>query len=370
MSKKIKILYILSGIGNGGVESFLYNYLSNMDRTKYEFDIIVHQEKEGIWKKKLEEIGCNIYMVTNKKKSLLKNIKETYVIMKNGNYDIVHSNITVGNFVPLSIAKFCKIKKRISHSHLAIVDSKENIINKFFKYICKLINRSVANVYMACGDDAGIYLYGRKNYEKGKVIVLNNAIDVQKFQFNYEIKKEKRQELGINEQLLVGHVGRFLEQKNHRFLVSIMEQTLKTNNNIKFLLIGNGELKEEIEKKCIDAGINENVIFLQNRDDVNKLMQAMDIFVLPSLYEGLPVVGIEAQAAGLKCIFSNTITDKVKVLDTCTFLPIDNINCSLLWKKEIENFKTINREGTIDEIRKHGYDIKAEVKKLEKIYLS
>ena len=370
MSNKTKILYILSGIGNGGVESFLYNYLSNLDRTKYEFDIIIHQEKEGIWKNKLEEIGCNIYMVTSKKKSLLKNIKETYKIMKKGKYDIVHSNITIGNFVPLSIAKFCKIKKRISHSHIAISDDKENILKKFVKYLCKLINRKVANVYMACGDDAGIYLYGRKNYEKGKIIVLNNAIDVQKFQFNYEIRKKKRQELGIDKQLVVGHVGRFLEQKNHRFLVTVMEQTLKTNNMIKFLLIGNGELKEEIEKKCINAGINENVIFLQNRDDVNELMQAMDIFVLPSLFEGLPVVGIEAQAAGLKCIFSNTITDKVKILNTCTFLPIDNENCSQLWKNEIENFKNINRDGTIEEIRKHGYDIKVEAKKLEKIYLS
>lgn len=223
---------------------------------------------------------------------------------------------------------------------------------------------------MACGDDAGIYLYGKKNYQKGKVIVLNNAIDVQKFKFSNEIREKKRRELGINEQLLVGHVGRFLEQKNHKFLVDVMQQTIKTSTNIKFLLIGNGELKEEIEKKCVDLGIRDYVIFLQNRDDVNELMQAMDIFVLPSLYEGLPVVGIEAQATGLKCLFSDTITEKVKVLDTCTFLPINNKNCTLLWNEEIENFIPLKREDCAEEIRKHGYDIKTEALKLEKIYLS
>ena len=198
-----------------------------------------------------------------------------------------------------------------------------------------------ANLQLACSKEAGEWLFGNTQF-----IVLNNGIDVSKYVFNQNIREEYRKILGFSDELVLGHVGRFSNQKNHNFLIDIFYEIIKINKKSKLILIGTGELENEIKEKVESLSLKEKVIFLGARADVNKIMQAMDVFILPSLFEGLPVVGVEAQASGLPCIISDTVSKDVKITDS-----VLQISLSLPpeeWgKKLIDFYETFERKDMI-----------------------
>lgn len=263
--------------------------------------------------------------------------------------------MTTTNFFPLLYSKLSGVNVRISHSHLNTPNI--GIADKVYISLTRLVSQ----IKFACGIGAARFLYG--NEKKAKII--NNAINPKVFAFNENIREKKRKELNISDdKIIIGNVGRFTEQKNHEFILDLFKELSKDNDKYELLLIGTGELEDSIKDKVKKYKLNDKVKFLGTRNDVNELMQAFDLFILPSLFEGLPVVGVEAQCAGLKCFVSNTIHDEIKVTDNIKFLPLD-ID---LWKKEINKVKDFKREDKSNEISKHGFDIKIESNKLDSIY--
>ena len=226
-----------------------------------------------------------------------------------------------------------------------------------------------ATDYMCCSELAGRWLFGDKAYDSGKVYLLNNAIDLDKFKYNESLRKKKRKELGISEDtLVIGHIGRFVAQKNHTFLIDIFNELHKKNPSSLLLLVGQGPLKEEMENKVKEFKLNGSVRFLGQRNDANELYQVFDVFCLPSLYEGLPVVGVEAQASGILCILSDDMTKETKVLESTKFNSLENnsLNWAELILNSVESYK---RSNTSEKMTESKFNIDVEVKNLENYYL-
>ena len=258
----------------------------------------------------------------------------------------------------------CGIKIRINHSHMA--EKPEGLKNKIYYGLRLYFGKLFSTDYFACGRDAGIYLFGKKSVDSGKVIILPNAIDYGRFKYDVEKREDIRNKNNVNEStVVIGHVGRFFKQKNHEFLIDIFNEILKKSDKYKLLLIGSGPLEEKIREKIKTYGIEKNIIMKKNITNVNEYMHASDLFVLPSLYEGLPVVGVEAQCADLPCIFSNEVTEEAKILETTNFLSIDNKE---IWIEEILKQKNKERKSRISEMIEKGYKIEEATIKLEKIY--
>ena len=230
-------------------------------------------------------------------------------------YQIVHSHIDAMSYLPLRAAKNAGVPIRIAHSHNTSID-------RDFKYILKQFFRSkitsVANYYCACGKEAGEFLFKEK-----ESIVIPNAIEVDQFLFDRKMRKEKRTELGLKDEFVVGHVGRLSYQKNHKFLIKVFSEVHRKNKNTVLLLIGVGEKEQELKEQIHTLGLDDAVRFLGNRSDVNELYQAMDVFVMPSFFEGIPVTGVEAQFAELPCIFSTKVPKEVSFTDKCKFITLE-----------------------------------------------
>ena len=220
---------------------------------------------------------------------------------------------------------------------------------------------------MCCSELAGRWLFGNKEYDKGNVYLLNNAIDLDKFKYDEKIRKQKRKELNINDStLVIGHIGRFVTVKNHSFLIDVFNDLHKQNNNSILLLAGQGSLMDEMKKKSSKLGLKDSVIFLGQRTDVNELYQAMDVFVLPSLYEGLGMVLIEAQCAGLPCIASTEVPEIVKISNNIIFEKLSEN--AFQWSKDILELANNKRIDCSNNVQKFNYDIKKETLKLENEY--
>ena len=360
MCKK-KICIVMPEIGSGGVEAVLLNFFSHIDCTKYDLDIITYKISNDYRKKFFEELGFRIILIPPKKEGMGKSIYAMDCVFKENRYDVVHAHMTMWNCIPMFLAWKRKVPIRISHSHLAVKPN--GLVNKGVLLLQRVIIKLFANRLCACGEDAAISLYGRKTYEKKQVTVINNAIDVKKFKKNVAVRKDVRRKLGISENTFcVGHIGRFHEHKNHTFLIKIFKELHKQIPNSKLLLVGDGDLKERIIAETKENGIFTDVLFAGVRNDPERIYQAMDVFCMPSLYEGLPVVGIEAQAVGLPCVFSDGISPKVCITRLATVIPL-SANAEE-WAEAIVKLRGYN----INEIFRRCYDIKHETQKWEKLY--
>lgn len=368
ISKKepIRIAQIMGKMVGGGVESVVMNYYRNIDKTKIQFDFFIDSDSTNIPKEEIESLGGRIILVPPYQK-IHKYIRELTKVFKENNYKIVHSHINTLSVFPLYAAKKAMIPVRIAHSHST--SNKKEWKKNLLKNILKPFSKLFATDYFCCSEYAGKYLFGTKTYENKEVTLINNAINVDKFLYNEQIRNKKRKELGIKKEIVIGHVGRFISQKNHLRLLEMFHTLTKTNNKEKFilLLIGEGKLEPVIKEKVEYLGLENQVKFLGQRNDVNELMQAMDIFLLPSLYEGLPVVGVEAQTSGLLCILSSAMTQETKVLSTTKFISLEASNEE--WAKTIiNNYHKFARKNTKQEIIKANFEIKTEAKKLEQKY--
>ena len=365
MNSPIRVAQIIGKWLGGGVESVVMNYYRHIDRNQIQFDFICDEDSTDIPYDEIEKLGGKVILIPPYQK-VFKYHKTLKKVLKDGNYKIVHSHINTLSVFSLFAAKCAGVPIRIAHSHSTTnkKEKKKNFIKQFLRPFSKVF----ATHYMCCSELAGRWLFGNKAYDEGKVFLLNNAIEIDMFKYNREVRKLKRKELNISDDtLVIGHVGRFVEQKNHKFLIDIFNELHKEEKNSILLLIGHGPLMNEIEEKVKNLKLYDCVKFLGQRNDTNELYQAMDIFCLPSLYEGLPVVGIEAQASGLLCFFSKTMTIETKVINSTIFLPLnDNAN---KWKTIIiNNFKNYRRMDVSNEIESKKFNIFVEVKKLENMY--
>lgn len=363
--KEIVVAHIIGKWLGGGVESVVMNYYRHIDRTKIQFDFICDEDSTNIPYEEIEKLGGRVILIPLYQK-LFKYHNKLKKILKDGNYKIVHSHINTLSIFSLFAAKCAGVPVRIAHSHSTTnkKEKKKNLLKQALRPFSKVF----ATDYMCCSELAGRWLFGNKEYDKGNVYLLNNAIDLDKFKYDEKIRSEKRKKLNISDDtLVIGHVGRFVEQKNHRFLIDIFNEIHKQNSNSILLLAGQGPLMEEIKSKVESLGLEKFVIFLGQRNDIDELYQAFDVFCLPSLYEGLPVVGVEAQATGLLCIFSDDMTKETKVLDTTEFLSLKQ--SAEEWANDIVKKQSkYKRKDVKNIIADNNFDIIFESKKLENKY--
>ena len=271
----------------------------------------------------------------------------------------MHSHIDTMSAFPLYAAKRAGIPNRIGHSHSSKLDLDFNLP---IKYAAKPLMPYEANWYFACSKKAADFMYPGK-----EVKIIPNAIDLTKFQYDDHKRNDIRNKLNLNGKFVIGHVGRFYYVKNQMFLLEIVNEIKKVNENIRLLLIGKGEDEGALRKKVEELGLQENVIFLIDRSDVNDLYQAMDVFVMPSIFEGLPVVGVEAQANGLPCLFSNTISREVLLTKGAEMM---SLKCRPKeWADKIMNMRREKSEDTRIKLAEKGYDIQIEAQKLQECYV-
>ena len=285
LDEKIIVAHIMGKWNGGGVESVVMNYYKNIDRNRIQFHFLCDEDSTDIPYEEIEKLGGKVIVIPPYRK-LFKYQKELYRIFKENNYKIIHSHINALSVFPLRIAKKAGVPIRIAHSHST--SNKKEWKKNILKMILRPFSKLYANNYFACTEYAGKWLFGKKVVERKELNVINNAIDLKKFEFNENTREDLRKELGIKEDVLViGHVGRFMKQKNHEFLIDVFEKAIKQDDNIYLILVGQGPLEDKIKEMAKEKGIEYKILFLGQRNDVNKLYQAMDIFVLPSLYEGL-----------------------------------------------------------------------------------
>lgn len=357
----IRIAHIIGKWLGGGVESVVMNYYRHIDKTKIQFDFICDEDSTNIPYEEIEKLGGRVILIPPYQK-VFKYHKTLKKVLKDGNYKIVHSHINTLSVFSLFAAKCAGVPTRIAHSHSTT--NKREWKKNLIKQVLRPFSRLFATDYMACSELAGRWLFGNKAFDKGEVYILNNAIELNKFTYKEEYRKKHRKELGISDDtLVIGHVGRFVEQKNHRFLIDIFNEVHKKNNNSVLLLVGQGPLEEEIKEKVDKLGLTDSVKFLGQRSDVNELYSAMDVFLFPSLYEGLGMVLIEAQVAGCKCIASDVIPTDAKITNNLIFLNL--IDSSELWASLV---KFDNNRSVINNIKK--YNICEEVVRLYQFYES
>lgn len=356
--KKIKIMHFVSGIGNDGVTQFLTNYTSRLNKKNNVSEIIVYQHKPNVTKLKLEQsIGNKTYRVPFKAKHPIKNLFATYRLIKKEKPDIVEAHMNLVNFFPLSVAWFCRVPVRISHSHIAQdIDNINPKLSTLFKKLCIIFSTNL----VACGENAGKYMYGNRNFH-----IVYNAINLKKYSYNPKSREEVREKYGIDtDSMIIGNIGRINIQKNQKFLIDIFADYLQENPNAFLFIIGNGEPNDE--QKLVDyikkKSCQENVIRIEGVKSTEKFYSAFDIFALPSLYEGLPVVGVEAQASGVTTLLSKNIDPSVVYSTNTKLLPIDQgTRC---W---IENFKRTDNRSLSDAYNEK-YNIDLQFKKLYKFY--
>lgn len=359
MAEPIRVLHVVTHMNRGGLETMIMNYYRHIDRNKIQFDFLTHRDRKKDYDDEIQSLGGRIYHLPPlnplDKKGYLKKLDDFF--REHPEYKIVHSHLDCMSAYPLRAAKKYGVPVRIAHSHNT---SQERNL----KYLVKLYSRSLIPKYAtdlyACGEEAGKWMFKNRPF-----VVMRNAIDAQKFVYNSEIAKQKKEELGIEEKFVLGHVGRFNLQKNHEFLINIFNEVCKQKENAVLLLVGTGELEEKIHEKVRNLGLNEKVMFLGVREDIPELMQAMDVFVFPSLFEGLPVTLVEAQAAGLPCVVSETITKEIAIIDNMRFLEINGTTSR--WVEEIEKKREREKES-YRMIEKAGFDIKKNAEWLTEQY--
>lgn len=356
-SKPIRIAQMMTDMNFGGVEMVVMNYYRNIDRTKVQFDFFALEGSTIPQKEEIESLGGRVFVVP-KYTHLKKYEKEIQRLFKENNYKIVHSHMNTLAVFSLYGAKKAGVPNRILHNHSTAGkgETKKNIM----KYMLRPFAKIYPTKLCACSKYAGKWIYGKNT----KFRVFNNAIDLEKYKFDPIRREELRKTLGIQDKKVIGHIGRFCYQKNHELLIDIFYEVSKRRRDVVLLLIGEGELEEKIKEKVKTLGLEEKVLFLGRKSDAYRYYQAMDLFLLPSRYEGLPVVGVEAQACGLPCVFSDCVTEEAKLLDSTVFVSGGKDEYV---RKVIEGLE-MERKDTSEEMRKAGYDIKIEAEKLLKFY--
>lgn len=366
-TKKYKILQVCVDLDGGGIDRYLYNYCTRINEIHFDF-VKVDRGITGMLEPHLENQGSIIYSVPPLSVGVRENYNQLNSIMKNGHYDAVHVHLGYMGFLALLCAKLCGIKTRIVHAHIA--NEPESKLIRLKRAIFTPLTKWVATNLAACGVDAAKWLWGVDAYQNGHVKVINNAIDTTVFAYNPIVREKVRQSRGIDDSTLIfANVGRIGQQKNQLRLLEIYAEIKKRRPDSQLWLVGNCEYpRERWRQKKQDLGLGTEVKELGVRNDVPELLNAMDAFVFPSLYEGLPFTLIETQCNGLQSICADTVTSLVKVCGCLSFCSLDQSNED--WaKKSIVAAETGRAPQSVKEIIAGGYDLETETNHLKDYYI-
>lgn len=356
-----RVLQVVTIMNRGGIETMIMNHYRAIDRTKIQFDFLVHRQERGDYDDEIVQLGGRIYRAFPIRPwKYIQYFKWLNIFFKDNNsYIAIHSHIQENSGLVFKIASKYNLNNLIANSHIAT-------LGVDYKYLFRQYGRILTNKYsttkLACGVKAGKFLYGNKT----EFIILKNAIKSEEFSFDLKKREYIRKQLGINENFVIGNISRFCTQKNHSFIIDIFEEIYKINSSAKLLLIGDGPLKADIIEKVKNKSIYENVIFMGIRSDIPDLLQAIDVILFPSLFEGLPVSIIESQAAGLPCILSDTIDNETAITSNVEF---HSLNAPISeWTNAILNKKNFKRVDTSSNIIDAGYDVIQNTKLLYRLY--
>ncbi|MFB9057608.1 glycosyltransferase family 1 protein [Mariniflexile ostreae] len=372
----IRILQVFTTMGRGGAESMIMNYYRHIDKTKIQFDFLVHREGSAAFDAEIEQLGGVIYRLPEINPIFPQNyynaLREFF--KTHHTYKIVHSHLNTFSCFPLKVAEEFNIPVRIAHAHIAMdpinikttLKSKANFIEAIKKIIKIQVKKKIhkhSTHRFACGIKAGKWLFGEQMPFK----VMNNAINAKTFVYNPSLSEQLKKEFQIDNQTVLGHIGRFTHQKNHEYLIRIFAEVLKINKNFILILIGDGHLDDQIKRLTEKLEVSNQVKFLGLRTNIPELLQLIDIFVFPSFYEGLPVTLIEAQAAGVKILASDTITKEVQLTDDIHYLSIDLK--PQYWANTVVSLVPFEKKNNLKQITDGNYDITENALNIENFYI-
>lgn len=361
----IRIAIIAGVLHAGGKRNLIMEYYRHIDRNKVQFDFICDSDSNGIPESEIISLGGRVYIVPPYKK-LFPHLYYTYRILRKNRYEIVHAFDNTLNVFPMLLAKLVGVKVRISES---ISKGDKNEKKSLVKYVLRPFSRLFANYYMANSIDCGVWQFGRKTYERGEIDIFKTVINVNGNIFDKLVRDRVRNELGINGKIVYGFIGRYVAQKNPLFLIDIFNAICKQQDNALLILIGFGEMEPVIMNKVALLGIEDKVINLGRREDITLFYNAFDAFLLPSLYEGMPVVGIEAQCFGLPTFFSENITKETTASDLAHYIGLDK--SAGTWAEfiiNVMNSDSVKREDAYKQVIAYGFDSNNESKRLQKYY--
>lgn len=366
MAEPIRILNLFTIMNRGGAETMVMNYYRSIDRTKVQFDFMVHRQERGAYDDEIETLGGRIFRMPPVRpwtaNAYRKTIRKFY--REHPEYKVIHSHMSELGYYDFLEAERAGVPVRICHAHNRPygIDLKSPIR---WYYKTRMMPH-ITHMFM-CGQESGDWLFGKKN--RKRFIQMNNAINAEAYAFDEARRAKVRASLGLKNEFVIGHVGRFDLQKNHTFMIDIFEAVHRLEPNSRLLLVGNdsGKLAEEIHRKVQELGLEEAVHFLGVRSDVADLMQAMDVFLFPSLFEGLSVASVEAQASGLPTIISDGIPIECKITDLVEVMPLSEH--AEIWAKKLLELGKNQRENTFEQIKAAGFDINENAKKLQQFYI-
>lgn len=359
----IRVLHCVSNMDRAGIETILMNYYRNIDRTKVQFDFLCNKQKPGAYDEEIKKLGGRIFITPGlnpvKYLSYYKYMKKLF--SEHSEYRTIEAhNGALGEYA-LFAAKHSGIPNRIFHAHGASIAKDIKLPLKLF---CKKMLKKSTTHNFACGTAAAECYFGKG----ADFTLIPNAIEEEKFIFNNEARKKLRKKYSLENMQVIGHIGRFMVQKNHAFLLEIFAEICKKMPCTRLVLLGEGELMASARKKAVALGIEDKVMFMGNLPNANEWYSAFDVFVLPSFWEGLPVVGIEAQAADLPCVFSDTITKETVFTDNAEFLSLQS--SAEVWAEHIiDRLQNKDRKDKSIAVKNGGYSIKTASKKLTELYL-
>lgn len=377
--RNIRVCQVLHGIVGGGSEQVVLNYCSRM--RDIHFDLLYQYEPNSQILERFNEAGINCIQIPDKVHHPLRHIWTMYKIFRQGKYDVVHCHLDwfLNSYVCF-IAMLAGIKKRIAHHHQAysvrslsqaeeprirLVSMPNYLIKILLSSLLRIPCKLFATHWLACGEAAAINGWGKRAFKKGKVTVLPNAIDPERFKFSEKSRQEIRARYGIKEDdFVIGHVGRFYPQKNHEFLIDVFSEVCKQKPNAKLLLLGEGPLQEKIRQKVETLGLAESVVFAGLQKDPAPFYSAMDVFAFPSLWEGLPLTLVEAQYSGLPCVVSENVTREIVIKENVYPLSIDDAKP---WCEKICSLRERKR-FSLSEIKNEKFDIRYCYRMLESLY--
>ena len=367
--EQVHVLVLDTVMDRGGAEAMIMNYMRNINRDIIKFDFLTNRDYRAAYEDEIESLGGKVYhmcpMYPGKFHRYKKEVRE--FLKEHPEYKIIHSNLEERSYLPLKVAKKMGVPVRISHSHNRPLGvNPKLIVRYYFRFMLKFYNTHM----FACGEEAGDWLYGKKN--RNNVIIMNNAVDANQYRYNPKVSKKMKKQLGIEGKKVIGHVGRFFPQKNHGFLIDIFNEIHKKDKDTVLLLVGGGELddalKNQIKEKVRNLGLEDAVQFLGVREDVDRIVQTFDVFLLPSLFEGLPVTMVEAQAAGLPCVISDKVPIQCDLTGNVWIVPLDA--SPEKWADVVlDKANNFEKRDTYQQIVDAGFDIKSQAKWLEEFYV-
>lgn len=358
--KKIRILHVGLDTNLGGIETYILKISTYIDKSQFEFTFLAYDNIRPCFYDELCDMGFKFYFVRSRRRSLIGNRNDLKNLFKKEHFDILHYHLNSLTYItPITLALQSGIKV-IAHSRNAGAFNGSS--SRILCFINKIIFPYSKVTLVTVSDKAGEWMFGKKK----KILVLNNGLDTEQYRFLDKERAIIRKELKIEDKEVLIHVGAFRKQKNHRLLISIFEAYHKKNNNSVLLLVGEGELMDQIRREVDEKNLSKDVLFLGKRRDLSSLLSSADKFVFPSLYEGFPNALIEAEASGLLCVVSSSIT-KQACLDNAICVDLDAPIST--WVDALSHESITNREGFADLVNKKGFGIEAEIQSLENLYI-